>query len=192
MYTPVVDTFHCMVACQALDVAWHTASVLPKSQFPLPRCLLNHLLLNTSPQVCIRIAVATNTPWMLQHLTDCNSLLNIAVQHQSDQIDALLAHDPRNAQIVVHDLIYGVERVLFVDDGVQQDTESPHILLFATVRATGKNLWRGIVCGMLVLVRVLFCRRSRLTDSAYKDVKRPTLDICRTSKIDQLDVAVAI
>ena len=55
---------------------------------------------------------------MLQHLTNCDSLLDIAIQHQPDQVDALLAHDPRNTQIMVHDLVNRVEWVLFVDDGV--------------------------------------------------------------------------
>jgi hypothetical protein len=34
---------------------------------------------------------------------------------------------------MVHNLIDGVEGILFVDDGVEKDTEGPNILLFASV-----------------------------------------------------------
>lgn len=101
-----------------------------------------------SSQARIRVPVSSYTPRMLQHLADRNPLLDITVQHQSDQVNALLAHDPRNAQVVVHNLVNGVERIFLVDDGVQQDTEGPHILLFATVRATSEDLWGGVVCEM--------------------------------------------
>ena len=32
----------------------------------------------------------------------------------------------------------------------------------------------------------------RLTDSAHKNIKRPALDIRRTTKVDQLDIALTI
>jgi hypothetical protein len=32
----------------------------------------------------------------------------------------------------------------------------------------------------------------QLTNGAHEDLKRPTLDICSTAKVDQLDVAVSI
>jgi hypothetical protein len=56
---------------------------------------------------------------MLQDLTDRNSLLDIAIQHETYKIDAFFAHDPGYSEVMVHDFVYAVERVLFVDDGVE-------------------------------------------------------------------------
>jgi hypothetical protein len=83
---------------------------------------------------------------VLENLADRDPLLHVAVQHESHEINALLAHDPGNTEVVVHDLIDGVEWVFLVDDGVDQDAESPDVLLLATIRVTRKDLRRGVVC----------------------------------------------
>lgn len=59
------------------------------------------------------------TPWMLQHLTNTDPLIHIAIQHQTDQINACLAHDIWHPQVVVANLVYAIERVLLVDNGIQ-------------------------------------------------------------------------
>ena len=76
---------------------------------------------------------------MFQYLGDRNSLLNIAVQHQPHEINALFGHDPWHSKIMVHDLVDAIERVLFVDDGVEQDAESPDILFFAAIRTASED-----------------------------------------------------
>jgi hypothetical protein len=50
---------------------------------------------------------------------------------------------------VVHDLVYAVERILFVDDGIEQNAEGPNILLFPTVGSAGEYFWGSVVCGEL-------------------------------------------
>jgi hypothetical protein len=46
---------------------------------------------------------------------------------------------------VIHDLVDGVEWVLLVDDGVEQDTEGPDILLFAAVRQAAEDFGGGVI-----------------------------------------------
>ncbi len=57
---------------------------------------------------------------MTQHLLNGHPLLDIAIEHQPDQINAILAHDEWNTQPMIHNLIDTVERILLVDDGIQQ------------------------------------------------------------------------
>lgn len=104
-----------------------------------------------SPQTRIRLSIATSTPRMLQHLANRDPLLDITIEHQPHQIDALLAHNPRHAQIVVHDLVNAIERILLVDDGVQQNAERPYILLFATIGAACEDFGGGVVWRVLAL-----------------------------------------
>jgi hypothetical protein len=61
----------------------------------------------------------SSTPRMFEYLTDRDSLLYIAIQHHAHQVDALLAHHPWHPQVVVHDLVNTIKRILFVDDGVE-------------------------------------------------------------------------
>jgi hypothetical protein len=37
-------------------------------------------------------------------------------------MDAILAHDIGDSEVAIHDLVDAVEWVLFVDDGIEQDT----------------------------------------------------------------------
>jgi hypothetical protein len=46
---------------------------------------------------------------------------------------------------MIHDFVNAVKGVLFVDDGVEQDTECPDILFFTPIGFTGKNLGSSIV-----------------------------------------------
>lgn len=61
------------------------------------------------------------------------------------QVDALFAHHPWHAQVMVHDLVDGVEGVLFVNDGVEQDAESPDILLFTAIGFASKNFRSSVI-----------------------------------------------
>ena len=56
---------------------------------------------------------------MLQNFTDANASLDVAVEHKADKVDTSLAKDIRHAEIVIHDFVNGVKRILFVDDGVE-------------------------------------------------------------------------
>jgi len=74
---------------------------------------------------------------MIQNLLDIYPSIQIPIEHLADQINACLAHDIGNTKIPIHDLIDAVEWILLVYDGVEEDTESPNILLFATVWLAG-------------------------------------------------------
>lgn len=74
---------------------------------------------------------------MLQHRLNANPTTNIAIQHRADEINAILAHDIRHAEIAVHDLVDTVEGVFFVDYRIQEDAEGPDVLFFAAVRLAG-------------------------------------------------------
>jgi 5,10-methenyltetrahydromethanopterin hydrogenase len=76
---------------------------------------------------------------VLENLRDRSPSLHIAIEHQTNKIDALLTHYVGHAQVVIHDLVYAIEGILLVDDGVKQDAKSPDVLLFAAVRLAGKN-----------------------------------------------------
>jgi hypothetical protein len=78
-------------------------------------------------------------PPMIQHLANGNSAINIAIQHCPHKIDTRLAHDIRHSQIVVHDFVNAVERVLVVDDCVEQDAQRPDILLLPAVALAGED-----------------------------------------------------
>jgi len=83
---------------------------------------------------------------MLPDLRYCEPLLHVAGKHRLDQVDAALAHDPRDAQFMVQDLINAVKRVFLVHESIQQDTERPDILLLATIRLALKDLGCSVVC----------------------------------------------
>lgn len=89
-------------------------------------------------------------PGMIQNLTDVVPLRDVAIEHATNEIDAIVAQNERDAQVAIHDFINAVERVLLVDYGVQEDTQSPHVLLSATVRLPSQNLGRGVVFGRLL------------------------------------------
>jgi len=81
----------------------------------------------------------------------CKDTLNvqplryIAVEHLSNQIDAFITHGPGNAQVAIHDFVDIVEWVLLVDDGIEQDAESPDILLFPAVGPASQDFGGGII-----------------------------------------------
>ena len=51
---------------------------------------------------------------------------------------------------MIHDLVDRVERVFLVDDGIQQDAQSPDILLFAAVGTACKDFGGSVVYAVLV------------------------------------------
>ena len=83
---------------------------------------------------------------MLLHLTDRQSPLDIPIQHLANQLDAPLAHHPGNPELMVKDLVNIVEGVFFVDEGVEENTESPNILFLATIGFTLEDFWGGVIC----------------------------------------------
>lgn len=70
---------------------------------------------------------------MLQDLLDGYSGIHIAVQHCTNQVDTVLAHDIWYAEIPIQYLVHIVKRILFVDDRIEQDSQSPNILLLAAI-----------------------------------------------------------
>lgn len=90
--------------------------------------------------------LARHAPPMFHHLRDSQPLIDIAIQHRSDQLDALLAHDPRHAQLVVHDLVDAVKGVFLVDEGVEEDSQGPDVLFLAAVGFALQDFGGGVVC----------------------------------------------
>lgn len=82
---------------------------------------------------------------MIQYLANRDSLLHISIQHQPYQINTLLAHYPRHAQIMIHDFVNRVEGVLLVDNSVEQDSKGPDVLFFAAVGFAGEDFGGGII-----------------------------------------------
>lgn len=82
---------------------------------------------------------------MLQNLPNSNPLIDIPIQHHPDQINGCLAHNIRNSKIVVHDLVDAIKGVLFVHDGVQQDTQCPDVLFFSAVGLAGEDFGGGVI-----------------------------------------------
>lgn len=86
---------------------------------------------------------------MLCDLFDGVSLLHITVKHTPDQIDALVTERVRDSQVAVHNLVNAVKRVLLVDDGIQEDSKSPDVLLLAAVRLAGEHLGSSVICSIV-------------------------------------------
>lgn len=57
----------------------------------------------------------------------------------------MFTHDPWNAELTIHDLIDAIEGIFLVDKRIQEDSQRPHVLFFATVRLPLKNFRSGII-----------------------------------------------
>jgi hypothetical protein len=104
---------------------------------------------------------------------------------------------------MVHDLVDAIEGVFLVYDCVEQDTQGPDVLLFATVGGAGEDFGGGVIWGRSSVSDSFVCAgrgnaervwgRDRvrkgeggkyLTNRAHKHIKRPTLNIRRAPKIN--------
>lgn len=84
-------------------------------------------------------------PWMREHLVDVVPLGHVPIKHAANKVDAFFAHDERDAQIAIHNLVDTVKGVLLVDDGVEEDTQGPYVLLSTTIRFASQDLGRSII-----------------------------------------------
>lgn len=84
-------------------------------------------------------------PRVLDDLLDAVPRLDVAVKHTPDEIDAVLTHGKGDSQIAVHDFVNAVEWVLLIDNGIQQDTESPDVLLFTAIGFSSQDFWRSVI-----------------------------------------------
>lgn len=82
---------------------------------------------------------------MLQNLRNSNAPLDVAVEHESNQIEVLFRHDVGHAQVVVHDFVDAVERVLLVYNGIEEDAEGPNILLFAAICFASEDFGSSVI-----------------------------------------------
>lgn len=72
---------------------------------------------------------------MFKHFSNSESVVNVAIEHRADEVDAIFRERKEgNAEGVVKDLIDVVERVLFVDNSIKENAESPDILFLASIR----------------------------------------------------------
>lgn len=82
---------------------------------------------------------------MLDHLRNRQAPIDVAVQHRLDKIDTRLAHDPRDAEFVIHDLIDAIERVFLIHQCIEQDAQSPDVLLLAAVGFSLQDFGRRVI-----------------------------------------------
>lgn len=72
---------------------------------------------------------------MFKDFSNGESVVNVAIEHRADEVNAIFRERKEgNAERVVKDLINVVERVLFVDNGVKENAESPDVLFLASIR----------------------------------------------------------
>jgi hypothetical protein len=90
--------------------------------------------------------LSPSQPWVRQNFHDGDPFIHISIQHLADQIDAPFGKwEERYSQRVIQNFVDVVEWVLLVDDRVEQNTESPHILLFSAIGFALKHLGRCVV-----------------------------------------------
>jgi len=111
---------HCVGLPPSSPTQYYQVNYILRRQYAAPHS-------STSTLKC-RLA-----PWMGQHLFNVVSLIHLPVEHAADEVDTIIANSKRDSQVAVHDLIYAVEGVLFVDDGIEQNAQCPNILFFALV-----------------------------------------------------------
>ena len=92
------------------------------------------------------ILLPSLAPCMVEYFLDPDSCFYISIQHQPNQINALVAHHVRNPEIVIRNLVNRIKRILLVDNSVEQDPESPDVLRGALIRATSEDFRRSVVC----------------------------------------------
>ena len=72
---------------------------------------------------------------MSKHFSNGESVVNVAIEHRADEVNAIFRERKEgNAEGVVKDLIDVVERVLFVDNGIKENAESPDVLFLTPIR----------------------------------------------------------
>lgn len=73
-------------------------------------------------------------PWVLNNFRNGKPVVDIAIQHLADQVNAVFGErEEWDAQRMVKDFVNIVERVFFVYDRVQQDSQGPDVLFLAAV-----------------------------------------------------------
>lgn len=81
------------------------------------------------------IGSSPHHPRMFKDFSNGESVVNVAIEHRADEVNAIFRERKEgNAERVVKDLINVVERVLFVDNGVKENAESPDVLFLASIR----------------------------------------------------------
>lgn len=130
---------------------------------------------------------------MVDDLVNIVSLGYVSIQHAPDEINTFIADGVRYPQITIHYLVDTVKWVLLVDDRIQQDSQCPDILLFATIGSARKDFRGCIICVELLARNDMILKAPiRRTNCANKHVKRPIFYVCSTSEVDQLDITFAI
>lgn len=83
---------------------------------------------------------------MLKHLGNGQPVINIAIEHRADKINAIFREgEEGDPEGVVENLVNIIERVLLVDDRVEEDTQGPDVLFFAAVRSALEDFGRSVI-----------------------------------------------
>jgi hypothetical protein len=86
-------------------------------------------------------------PWVGENFGDRDPFINISIEHLADQIYATFGKRQEGySKWVIQNFVDIIERILFVDDSVEQNAKSPHVLFFAPVCFALKDLGCGVVC----------------------------------------------
>lgn len=85
-------------------------------------------------------------PRVLHDLRNGQSVIDIAIEHPSDQVDTLFGEwqegDPKR---VIQDLIDIIERVFLVHNCVEENAQGPDVLFFASVGLALKHFRRSVI-----------------------------------------------
>lgn len=73
-------------------------------------------------------------PWVVNHFRYRNSIVDVAVEHFANKIDAVLGEWQKgDSKGVIENLVDVVEWILLVNDSIEQNAQSPHILFLSAV-----------------------------------------------------------
>lgn len=90
---------------------------------------------------------------MLHNFRDGQAVINISIQHPSNKVYTVFRERQEgNSKGMIEDFIDIVERILFVNNRIEKDSQGPDILLFPSVRFALKDFRRCIVFTVLEVI----------------------------------------
>lgn len=80
------------------------------------------------------LKLSRDHPWMVNNFRYCDSIVDVTVEHSADKIDAVLGEwEKGDSKGVIKNFVDVVEWILLVNDSIEQNAQSPHVLFFAAV-----------------------------------------------------------
>lgn len=99
----------------------------------------NEMTVVVMNEICL-LKLGRDHPGMINNFRYRDSIVNITVEHPADKVDAVLGEWKKgDSKGVVENFVDVVEWILLIDDGIEQNAQSPDVLLFAAVRFALKD-----------------------------------------------------